>query len=65
MSKKKSKTYQVVVPKDDKNTITIKVDTSKLPNPMHLDAQLRFPALVQEDKRRKKPKHKNKIFEED
>lgn len=42
------------------NIIKIKTDILSIPNKLHLDAQIRFPARVQEDKRFKKPKHKNK-----
>jgi hypothetical protein len=44
----------------NKNVIKIKVDPTSIPNKMHLDALTRFPARIQEDKRFKKPKHKNK-----
>ena len=46
--------------KTNKNVIKIKVNPTSVPNKMHLDALTRFPARVQEDKRFKKPKHKNK-----
>lgn len=42
----------------------IKVDYSKIPNKLHLDAQINNPARIHEDKRFKKPKHKNKLYEE-
>jgi hypothetical protein len=32
---------------------------------MHLDAQINYPARIHEDKRFKKPKHKNKIYDLD
>ena len=53
----KQKIYQMTE-KKNKNVITIKTDILSVPNKMHLDAQIRFPARVQEDKRFKKPKHK-------
>jgi hypothetical protein len=57
----KQKIYQTTQPKSkNKNKMTIKVDWLSIPNKMHLDAQIRFPARVQEDKRFKKPKHKKK-----
>jgi hypothetical protein len=40
--------------------MTIKVDWLSIPNKMHLDAQIHHPAKVHEDKRFKKPEHKNK-----
>lgn len=55
----RQKTYQITE-KKTKNIITVKTDILSVPNKLHLDAQIRFPARVQEDKRFKKPKHKNK-----
>ena len=46
-------------------TFKIKTDYSKIPNKMHLDAQISYPARVHEDKRFKKPKHKNKSYDLD
>lgn len=62
----KQKTYQTIKPKTQKEKFSfkIKVDYSKIPNKMHLDAQINNPARVHDDKRFKKPKHKNKIYEE-
>ena len=61
----KQKTYQTTKSKDKKKiTFKIKVDPTKLPNKMHLAAQISNPARVHEDKRFKKPKHKNKLYEE-
>ena len=55
-----------VQPKKDKSVIkfTIKPELHKLPNKLHLDAQINYPARVHEDKRFKKPKHKSKVFDE-
>jgi hypothetical protein len=41
------------------------VDPTKIPNKMHLDVQINNPSRVHEDKRFKKPKHKNKVFDEE
>ena len=62
-----AKQLHSVQPKKDKSVIsfTIKTDYSKIPNKMHLDAQISYPARIHEDKRRKKPKHKGKIYSED
>ena len=60
----KQKTYQTQKPKDNKIKFKIKVDYSKIPNKFHLDAQINNPARIHEDKRFKKPKHKNKLYEE-
>ena len=58
--------HQVNSKKDNKViSFIIKTDLTKLPNKMHLDAQISYPARVHEDKRRKKPKHKGKIFNDD
>lgn len=53
----KQNTYQTTE-KKNKNVITVKTDILSVPNKLHLDAQIRFPARVHEDKRFKKPKHK-------
>ena len=49
----------------EKLSFTIQTNLSKLPNKMHLDAQISYPARVHEDKRFKKLKHKKKAFEEE
>lgn len=56
-----------VQPKKDKSVIkfTIKTEVYKLPNKLHLDAQINYPARIHEDKRFKKPKHKGKIYNDD
>ena len=56
----KQKTYQTTQPKKNKNSFTIVTDYSKIPNKLHLDAQIHHPAKIHGDKRFKKPKHKNK-----
>ena len=61
----KNKLYQTQKQKDKKMSFIIKVDTTKLPNKMHLDAQINYPSRVHEDKRFKKPKHKNKSYDLD
>lgn len=61
---KKKKTYQTSKPKDKKMSFTITVDTTKLPNKLHFETQLKTRANVFEDKRFKKPKYKNKFEEE-
>jgi hypothetical protein len=43
----------------------LKTELYKLPNKLHLDAQINYPARVHEDKRFKKPKHKGKIYNDD
>ena len=62
----KQKHYQTTE-KKNKNKISFKIqiDPTKLPNKLHLDAQISYPARIHEDKRFKKPKHKNKIFDLD
>lgn len=62
----KQKHYQTQKPKSNSKKITfkIKVDPTSLPNKMHLDAQINNPAHIFEDRRFKKPKHKNKVFED-
>ena len=61
----KQKIYVVNPPKEKNKPLKIKVDLSSIPNKMHLDARINFPARVHEDKRKKKPKHKNKIYDLD
>ena len=60
------KVYTVQL-KKDKSVIkfTIKTELHKLPNKLHLDAQINYPAKVHEDKRFKKPKHKGTIYTDD
>lgn len=62
-----AKKVYIVQPKKDKSVIkfTIKTELHKLPNKLHLDAQINYPAKVHEDKRFKKPKHKGKIYADD
>ena len=56
-----------VQPKKDKNVIkfTIKPELHKLPNKLHFEIQLNSHAIVYEDRRFKKPKHKGKIYNDD
>lgn len=63
----KTKIYQVQPPKSkkEKNSFTVSVDILRSPNKMHLATQINYPAKVFEDKRFKKPKHKNKIYDLD
>ena len=60
----KNKMYQTQKPKDKKISFKINVDPTKLPNKMHLDAQIRYPARIQENKKYKKPKYKENYYEE-
>ena len=50
--------------KKDQFSFKIKVDPTTIPNKLHLETQIKYSAKVHEDKRFKKPKHKNKLFEE-
>ena len=50
----KQKIYQTTQPKKNKNSFTIVTDYSKIPNKLHLDAQIHHPAKIHEDKRFKK-----------
>ena len=62
-----AKKVYTVQPKKDKSVIkfTIKTELHKLPNKLHLDAQINYPAKVHEDKRFKKPKHKGEDLHDD
>ena len=62
----KNKLYQTTKKKTlkEKLSFTISTDLSKIPNKMHWDAQISYPARIHEDKRFKKPKHKNKSYDE-
>ena len=48
-----------------KKKVRDRINYSKIPNKMHLDAQIRFPHRVQKDKTKytRKTKHKNKDVE--
>ena len=48
-----------------KKKVRDRINYSKIPNKMHLDAQIRFPHRVQQDKTKytRKTKHKNKDVE--
>jgi hypothetical protein len=61
-----AKRIHTVQPKKDKNVMSfiLKTELHKLPNKIHLDAQINYPARVHEDKRFKKPKHKGKVFDD-
>jgi hypothetical protein len=61
-----AKQLHSVQPKKDKKVLSFKVvtDLSKIPNKLHLDAQINYPARVHEDKRFKRPKHKGKVFDD-
>ena len=56
----KQKTYQTTQPKKSKTSFTISTNWLSVPNKLHLDAQIHHTAKVYEDRRFKKPKHKNK-----
>lgn len=67
MSKKRSKTYQTTPPKSDK--MTIHIDTRELllksRNLMHFEAQKLLRSNVVESKKKKPPKYKHKLYEEE
>ena len=58
----KQKTHQTHQPKTEKYAYKIVTDVTKLPNKMHLDAQIKNPSRKHEDKRFKQPKYKNRVF---
>lgn len=62
MKKKMYTTTQKI--KTNKIVKKVEIDLTSIPNKMHLDSQILYPARVHEDKRFKKPKHKNKMFDE-
>jgi hypothetical protein len=59
----RQKAYMVDTLTKKDNIIKIKMSLTKIPNKMHLDAQIHHPAKVHEDKRFKKPKYKNKEYD--
>ena len=67
MSKKKTKTYQTTPPKADSKIIRFTIDMSKVKtrNLLHFEAQKMFRSNVVESKKKKPPKYKHKIYEED
>ena len=67
MGKKKTKTYQTTPPKANSKVIRFKIDMSdvKVRNLMHFEAQKMFRSNVVESKKKKPPKYKHKIYEEE
>lgn len=67
MSKKKTITYETTPPKGDSKVIRFTVDMSKVKrrNLLHLHAMQTFRSNVVESKKKKPPKYKHKIYEEE
>lgn len=67
MSKKKAKLYETTEPKDNSGTIRFTIDLSKIKhrNLVHLEAMRTCRSHVVESKKKKPPKYKHKIYEED
>ena len=67
MGKKKAQTYQTTPPKSDK--MIIHIDTRELilksRNLLHVEAMKMFKSNVVESKKKKPPKYKHKLYEED
>lgn len=64
MKKGKKGSIPTNLPKKEDNLLHIHVDSNKIPNKMHLDAQQRFPHLIQTSKKYKPLKYKKIDLEE-
>ena len=56
----KQKMYEVQEPKKKKNVIKVEFDILKAPSPVHKFGALNNKAVRFDDRRKRKPKHKNK-----
>ena len=57
----KQKMYEVKPPKDKKNIIIkVEFDITKTPSPVHKHCMLTNKSVRFDDRRKRKPKHKNK-----
>jgi hypothetical protein len=56
----KQKTYEVQPPKKKKNVIKVEFDITKVPSPIHKFCVLNTKSVRFDDRRKRKPKHKNK-----
>jgi hypothetical protein len=50
-------------PKKDKTVIKVEIDITSLPSKLHKYGALRNKAQVFDDRRKRKPKYKHKVFE--
>jgi hypothetical protein len=50
-------------PKNDKTVIKVEIDITSLPSNLHKYGALRNKAQVFDDRRKRKPKYKHKVFE--
>ena len=51
-------------PKKDKTVIKVEIDITSLPSNLHKYGALRNKAQVFDDRRKRKPKYKHKIYED-
>jgi hypothetical protein len=56
----KQKMYEVKPPKYKKNIIKVEFDITKVPSPVHKHCMLTNKSVRFDDRRKRKPKHKNK-----
>jgi hypothetical protein len=56
----KQKTYEVQPPKKKKNVIKVEFDITEGPSPVHRFCALNNKSVRFDDRRKRKPKHKNK-----
>ncbi len=56
------RTYQTR-PKKDKTVIKVEIDITAIPSKLHKYGALRNKAQVFDDRRKRKPKYKHKVFE--
>lgn len=59
------KMYETHRDTKNKNKLKIKVDQTKVPNKLHFDVQRSTRAVVYDDRRKKDPKHKAKVYDEE
>ena len=52
--------YEVQEPKKKKNVIKVEFDITKVPSPVHKFGALNNKSVRFDDRRKRKPKHKNK-----
>jgi hypothetical protein len=50
-------------PKKDKTVIKVEIDITSLPSNLHKYGALRNKAQIFDDRRKRKPKYKHKVFE--
>lgn len=62
----KPKYYTITKKKTDKEKLSFKItiDQKKIPNKAHLESQQKYKSQIFDDRRKRDPKHKNKLTNE-